>query len=250
MATKIVDPHRKPMLANPGDAFTLKREQHREVENVKLVSHFADWLSKVTDEPVRAESFPEDLMNGIALCKLMILIGPDTGVTKYHELPQKNVVLDAFKAKENVVQFQEACRRLSMPVVFGMSELESGNLGKVASCLVFVAHTASTRGVGVKQMDAELRARVESVSLANESVLESSPSAAASQPAAPSTDVALTWWQQLLVKFGFGDYVDLDMEKLRAYALKIKEDLIKQGTEKAASLKDNLPASLKERITS
>jgi len=186
------------------------------VENVKLVSHFADWLAKVTGEPVRAETFSEDLQNGIALCKLMIMIGPDTGVQTYHQLEGKHATLDIFKAKENVVQFQEACRKLSMPVMFGMSEIEAGDYGKIASTLIFVAHTASTRGVGVQQMDAELRARVESVSLAN----------------------------------GFGDWVDVDMEKLKAYALKVKEDLIKSGSEKAASFKDNLPASLKDRITS
>jgi hypothetical protein len=248
MATKIVDTVRKPLIGNPGDAFTLKREQHKEIENIKLVSHFADWLSKVTEEPVRAESFPEDLQNGICLCKLLIMIGPDTGVTKYHELPAKNVLLDKFKAKENIVQFQEGCKRLALPVVFGMSELEAGNLGKIASCLVFLAHTASTRGVGVRQMDAELRARVESVSLANESVLESSPSAAA-MVIEQTQQPELTWWQQLLVKFGFGDYMDFDLEKLKAYALKVKEDLIKQGSEKATSFKDNLPESIKQRIS-
>jgi len=219
------------------------------VENVKLVSHFADWLAKVTGEPVRAETFSEDLQNGIALCKLMIMIGPDTGVQTYHQLEGKHATLDIFKAKENVVQFQEACRKLSMPVMFGMSEIEAGDYGKIASTLIFVAHTASTRGVGVQQMDAELRARVESVSLANESVLEGSPSAAAMAGGAAS-GAELSWWQQLLVKFGFGDWVDVDMEKLKAYALKVKEDLIKSGSEKAASFKDNLPASLKDRITS
>jgi hypothetical protein len=244
----------------------MKREQHKMVEDIKLIKHFASWLSQITDEKVEPDTFPEDLKNGIVLCKLMMLIGPDSGVKSYHQLPAKNAVLDAFKAKENVVQFQEACKRLAMPVVFGMSELEEGNLGKIASCLVFVAHTAASRGVGVKQMDSELRARVESVSLANESLLESSPSAAAAVATPEAQSAELSWWQQLLIRFGFGEYADLDLEKLKAYAQKIKDDLVKRGeeaklqlnektstlqtqlSERASSIKDNLPESIKARI--
>jgi len=202
---------------------------------------------QVTGETVLAETFTEDLQNGIALCKLMIMIGPDTGVQGYHALPGKNIKLDAFKAKENVVQFQEACRKLSMPVMFGMSEIEAGDYGKIASTLVFVAHTASTRGVGVQQMDAELRARVQSVAVANASVLEE------------AADTELTWWQQLLIKLGLGDWVDFDLAALKAYALKVKEDLAakaqekieplqKQASERVMTIKENLPEAIKARL--
>jgi hypothetical protein len=204
---------RQGLHQNPTEQFTIKREEHRMVEDIKLLSHFAPWLQDLTGKKVTAETICEDLLDGEALCHVMSLV-KGSGVTSYHKVGGTFDKLDSFKAMENMVQFHEACKRLALPVAFSREELVAQNLGKVASCLVFLAHTCASQGVGVKQMDQAIRDRLESVTGATEG-LELSGSA-------PDQ---LTWWQALLAKFGLSDYFQsFSLDQLKAYAAKVQEN--------------------------
>lgn len=114
--------------------------------------------------------------------------------------------------------------------MFGTAELEAENYGQIAGTLVFVAHTCAAHGIGIKQMDKEIRDRVGTVDEMTRNILESSEaSAAAGTPEmgespneAQAAGRALTWWQKILVALGFGDYIDMDADKLRAYATQLR----------------------------
>lgn len=135
-----------------------------------------------------------------------------------------------------MVQFHEACKRLALPVQFGTEELKQGNYGKVASTLVFVAHTAASQNVGVKQMDPVLRHRLESVTTATEQINNmSSEQAKAMQ--SPEGIAALPWWQQLLIKLGLGDWIDyLNYEALAKYAAQVKANVEAKAEEFKANV--------------
>jgi hypothetical protein len=243
MATNVVKAGREPLHAAPTSSLTMKREEHKQMEDLRLVSHFAVWLTSVTGVAVGAETMPEDLISGVALCKLLAMI-PSSGVTKYHELPQPSSgkPLDSFKAKENMAQFQEACKRMKLPVVFGTAECEVGNLGQIASTLVFLVHTATLNGVGMLEMqkDKELRERMEVVTQAT---IEMAAQEAKTGEAHGDTGRQLSWWQQLLVRFGFGDWIDsLNPDSLREYADRLRAQL----EEKTAEAKRNLDSKTSE----
>jgi hypothetical protein len=268
MALNVVKAGREPLHAAPKSSLTMKREEHKQMEDLRLVSHFAVWLTAVTGVEIGAETLPEDLISGVCLCKLLAMV-PSSGVTKYHDLPQPSSgkPLDSFKAKENMAQFQEACKRLKLPVVFGTAECEVGNLGQIASTLVFLVHTATLNGVGMLEMqkDKELRERMEVVTQATIEMTEHDANSGTS-----SSDTArqLTWWQQLLVRFGFGDWIDsLDPQKLREYAQRLRTQLEEKTAEAkqqldsktsetrdkileaSNSFKEKLPDAVKSRLT-
>ena len=259
MATNKVKEIRQPLVTNPTGNFTLKRGEHKQVETVQLLSHFAEWLTKVTGVPVGAETACEDLANGVCLCKLLTML-PSSGVTKYHDVPSaKGLPLDAWKAKENMSAFQQACvKNLALPVTFGTAELEQQNVFKVASGLVFLVHTASAQGVGVQELaqDETLTERVRAVT-----------GAASEEEEAARAAQDLPWRQQLLVKFGYDDWIDtLDPAKFREYvatlrkqaeerAAQIQTDAAAKRAELAgklqqqtASFKESLPDAIKSRI--
>jgi hypothetical protein len=143
----------------PNSKFTLKRNEFKKAEDVKLITDFAQWLSDLTEMEIKPDSFPEDLLSGMALCKLMIRID-GSGVSRYHNIKNIADAKEAFKARENVAQFQAACKRLDLPSSFGTDELEAGDLGSIATTLVYVAHAAAMRNVGVKELDDVLRKRL------------------------------------------------------------------------------------------
>jgi hypothetical protein len=203
------------------------------VEDVKLISHFAPWLQDLTGKKMAADTICEDLMDGEALCHIMSMI-KGSGVSTYHKVGGNFEKLDSFKSMENMAQFHEACKRLALPVQCGREELVAGNLGKLASCLVFVAHTCASQGVGVKQMDQALRDRLESVTGATEGL--GTVSAQADQ---------LTWWQALLAKFGLSDYfASFSVEQLKAYAAKVKEN----AQAKMEEMKAKLPEAVQQKL--
>lgn len=153
---------REALHQNPTESYTIKRGDHRMLEvsptpflhmiylqlthsqDIKLITHFAPWLSELTGYKVEPGTFCEDLLDGQALCKVLTML-KGSGVTTYHEKGSNIAQLDAFKSRENIVQFHEGCKRLALPVQFGTEELEAGNLGKVASCMVFVAVSLLSR---------------------------------------------------------------------------------------------------------
>jgi len=218
---------------NPTEQFTIKREEHRMLEDIKLISHFAPWISDLTGKKVNSDTICEDLLDGEALCHIMSLV-KGSGVTTYHKVGGGFDKLESFKSMENLVQFHEACKRLALPVQIGREELIAGNVGKVASCLVFVAHTCASQGVGVKQMDQAIRERLESVTGAAEGL----------QGGATGAD-QLSWWQALLARFGLSDYFQsFSVEQLKAYAAKVRENAQAKLDEMKAKLPESVQAKL------
>lgn len=191
---------------SPTDAFTMKREDFKKLQDLKLVSHFASWLSKLGNKEVTEENFEDDLMDGVALCRVMKkLEGANMGA--FHE--PKGETMDSFKGKENIVFFQNSTKALKLPITFGTEDLEKRNISRVVSTLVFIAHTAKAQGVGVKEMDQEILDKVQEMDEAIED---------------KATD--LTWWQQLLQKLGLGDWIDsLNLESLKAYIAQLQENI-------------------------
>jgi len=240
-AIDVVKQSRTPLyLAKGNEGFTLKREEIKAAENVRLITHFASWLSAVTSIKINADTLPEDLIDGVALCMVASKI-PNSGVSKWHTIPSGMAKLDAFKAKENMAQFQSACKKLSLPCVFGTQELEQGNLGQIATTLVFLAHTATVHGVMVKEMDPELRTRVESV------IVESMNSIETAAPAA--ADVTTSWWQAILIKFGLGSWIaKLDPAALKAYFAQLQQ-LIKDKQLEAQTKLEESRTHLSGRFT-
>ena len=191
----------------------MKRGEFKQMEDVRLISHFASWLSKVANRPVNEDTFEQDLMDGVALCTVVSKL-KGSELTKFHELPKgTNQPLDTFKARENMVSFTLACQNLSLPVTFGTEELEKGNLGRIASTLVFLAHIAHSQGVTVQDMDEEILQKVEQMDAALLSATGENQTGSAGEPAAE-----LSWWQALLVRLGLGDWINsFNVDALKAY---------------------------------
>mmetsp|Transcript_1207 Transcript_1207/g.1896 ORF Transcript_1207/g.1896 Transcript_1207/m.1896 type:complete len:159 (-) Transcript_1207:74-550(-) len=97
--------------------FTEARKTLHEMENEALKAYFAQWISIHTNFNVSPEKFCEDLVSGEALCSLMERI-PDSGVKKFHVLENvKSKPMREFLRRDNLVTFQDSCRRLALPVL-------------------------------------------------------------------------------------------------------------------------------------
>ena len=246
-----MDAPRKPLSHAPTEQFTMKREEYKQMEDLRLVKHFAHWLSKVTGLNVTEETFEQDLMDGVVLCRLMSKIN-GSGMGYFHELKSNVPSLDAFKAKENLVSFQLAVKNLNLPISFGTEDLEKKNITRVISTLIFIAHVAHSQGVLIKEMDQEILNKVEQM----DEALDQN-----------NTSTELSWWQQLLIKFGLGDWINsLSLEAIKAYIATLKKNieekvesqklLVKQQSEtlqskileKTSSWKESLPDAIKTRI--
>lgn len=113
----------------------------------------------MTGAEIHEDTLPEDLLDGVVLCKLMMQI-EGSGVTKYHALKRGNAKMDAFKSRENCVRFTNACKTIGLPVTFGYDDLHQGDLGVIASTLVYLAHACAMRNVAVEEMHPELKRRL------------------------------------------------------------------------------------------
>jgi predicted transport protein len=248
-----MDERRKPLAHNPTANFTMMRDEYKKNEDLRLVKHFASWLSKVGERPVREETFEEDLLDGVCLCKLMSKIN-GSGVVDFHTLPSSTVPpLEMFKGKENMVQFQVATKKLNLPISFGTEDLEKKNITRVVSTLIFLAHVAHSQGVTVDDMDQEILDKVVEMDEAIEQQVASAQ---------------LSWFQQLLVRLGLGEWISmLSIDALKQYLLTLKKNLEEKAEEqktiarqrseklqeviqeKTASWKEALPDAIKTRIT-
>jgi len=275
----VVTKNRRPLSHNPKASFTGKREEFKQVEDVRLVAHFASWLSKVSGRPISDETFEKDLLDGVALCTVMSKI-QGSGIEKFHAIPIGSIEpLDTFKSRENIQAFVLASKRLNLPVTFGTEDLEKENIGRVASTLVFLAHTAHAQGVTVEEMDADILEKVEQM----DEALEKSNEESKAEENVIGQE--LSWWQGLLARFGLGDWISsLSIESLKAYLTtlranvekkieeqklrideqthlvkqKIEEQkkLVRQNSEsiqsklfeKTSSFKESLPESLRNRL--
>ena len=189
----------------------MKREEYKHMEDLRLVKHFADWLSKIGEKKITEENFEEDLLDGVALCTVMSKIN-GSGLTSFHTLKESSVPsLDIFKAKENLVAFQEATRKLKLPISFGTEDLEKKNTTRVVSTLIFLAHVAHSQNIMVAEMDKEILSKVVEMDQALE------------QQAASSQ---LTWFQQLLIKLGLGDWISLlSIDAIKEYLTTLKHNI-------------------------
>ena len=248
---------RKPLAHNPTANFTMKREEYKQMEDLRLVSHFATYLSKVGERPVTEENFENDLMNGVCLCRLMSKLN-GSGLEKFHS-DISNGIADTFKAKENMVSFQQAAKNLNLPIMFGTEDLEKKNITRVVSTLIFLAHVAHSQGVTVEDMDQEILDKVEQI--------EEELMAKMDEASSPAPNGELTWWQALLVKFGFGEWINsLSLEAIKQYLATLRANveqkveqqktLVKQKVEeqktlvrqRSMDLREKLPESIKSRI--
>jgi len=119
--------------------FTLKRGAHRREENLFLSEQFAAWLSDTTKVDVKSrDEFCDSLADGVALCSLMKQL-EGSGMKSYHGFPVKN----EFKRRENIVRFQESCKRLELPFVCRVDHIIKGTIDPVISCLLGVARVAA-----------------------------------------------------------------------------------------------------------
>ena len=247
-----MDAKRTPLNHTPTANFTMMRDEYKKNEDLKLVKHFALWLSKVGERSVTEENFESDLMDGVCLCKLMEKIR-GSGIKSFHNLPSSSILpLEAFKAKENLIEFQLAAKRLNLPITFGTEDLEKKNITRVVSTLIFLAHVAHSQGVTVDDMDKEILDKVEEMDEAIEQQVASAQ---------------LSWFHALLVRLGLGDWIQfLSIEALKEYLATLKKNLEAkveeqkalarqhsetfQGklVEKTAAWKDALPEAIKTRI--
>jgi hypothetical protein len=231
-----MDEKRKPLIQNPTQNFTMMREEYKRNEDLRLVKHFAAWLSKVGERPVTEENFEEDLLDGVCLCKLMTKIR-GSGLDSFHSLPSSTVPpLEAFKSKENMVAFQLAAQKLHLPITFGSEDLEKKNITRVVSTLIFLAHVAHSQGVTIDDMDKEILDKVEEMDQAIE------------QQAAGAQ---LSWFQQLLIKLGLGEWISLlSIEALKAYLATLKKNLelkVEEQKSLARQHSENIQSQIKEK---
>jgi len=257
---------RKPLAHNPTANFTMKREEYKQMEDLRLVSHFATYLTKVTGRTITEEKFEDDLLDGVALCRLLTKLN-GSGLAKFHDNISTGLA-DGWKAKENLVTFQQGTRNLMLPISFGTEDLEKRNTTRVVSTLIFLAHVAHSQGVTVQEMDQEILDKVEQIEeeLAAKMNEGGAGEQDSSNPAAPAAG-ELTWWQALLVKFGFGDWIQsLTYDAIKQYLETVKKNvqqkvedqkqalstkLEEQKTlvrQKSMELREKLPESIKAKI--
>jgi hypothetical protein len=128
---------RPALLVKPGQSYTVKRGEARAQENAYLAELFGEWFGKVTKKELRADRLLEDLKDGTVLCDVLSRI-PGSGLTKYH-----NPATNEFQSKENLVLFSKlTTTQLHFPTSCGARDFDEGNVGKVLSCLLYVAKVA------------------------------------------------------------------------------------------------------------
>lgn len=229
---------RLPLQHAPTESYTVKRSELKQAEDLKLVKHFASWLTKITRgrRQITEEEFENDLLDGVALCEVMQQL-EGSGLVKFHQEPKS-----AFQAKENLQSFQAATKALALPVTFGSEDLEKQNITRIVSTLVFVAHTAHAQGVFVGEMDQEI---VDKVIKMDEQLIAISENGddASGASAAPATSAP--WWHQILIKLGLGDWIaSLNQESVKAYLATLKQN----AEIKLETLKQNAEAKLPDSI--
>lgn len=105
------------------------------LQNKAMLEHYASWLTDMTGVRVRRRYFAEDLADGTALCSIMARI-PDSGVKTFKNVRESPPHLRPFHARDNMVKFQDACRRLMLPDSISTEELHAGDLTKALSMMV------------------------------------------------------------------------------------------------------------------
>ena len=107
--------------------FTLKRGDFRHEENIFLATQFAEWFGALTGTAIGGleESFCKSLDDGVVLCRVMQHL-EGSELRKIHD-----PVTNPFQGRENIVMFQDACRRLGLPFVFKASHARARQLSRV-----------------------------------------------------------------------------------------------------------------------
>jgi hypothetical protein len=143
-----VKQERRGVQWQPGsDRYSVDRATHLERENDALRLHFAEWVGDMTGLPVRAETLCEDLESGQALCSIVARI-PGSGLDAFHDLRDCSAHLQAFKGRDNMTKWADACRRLGIPDPISSSDLAERRVGKVIACLLQVQDLCDEDGIG------------------------------------------------------------------------------------------------------
>eukprot|EP00515_Schizochytrium_aggregatum_P015065 CAMPEP_0202083172 /NCGR_PEP_ID=MMETSP0964-20121228/22574_1 /ASSEMBLY_ACC=CAM_ASM_000500 /TAXON_ID=4773 /ORGANISM="Schizochytrium aggregatum, Strain ATCC28209" /LENGTH=236 /DNA_ID=CAMNT_0048650861 /DNA_START=56 /DNA_END=766 /DNA_ORIENTATION=- len=137
----------QPASARGATRFTMLREDLLQAEDGALRLYYADWLSAMTGMDVAGRTFVEDLEDGRVLCSLASRI-EGSGVTKFHDVPKKPAVLRKFLQRDNLVKFQDACRRLGIPVL-PAAVLSSKTVSTLVSALIYIEELCVEDGIEV-----------------------------------------------------------------------------------------------------
>ncbi|GBG30521.1 Myophilin [Hondaea fermentalgiana] len=121
--------------ARKSSRYSMEREELVALHDRALLEHYAQWVTEMTGVRVRRKAFTQDLLDGTALCSIVARV-PDSGVKSYKDVRQSPAHMRAFHARDNMVKFQDACRRLALPDSLSTADLESGNVRKALSIMV------------------------------------------------------------------------------------------------------------------
>jgi predicted nicotinamide N-methyase len=124
---------------NPsGGKFTLKRNDMRHLQDMKLCAQFCDWITELSGGiEVNPDTFVEDLSDGVALLRVVQKFG-QVGVV--HEYPKPGAKVNAFKARENRLEFIRACSRMD---IHALPDVEF-SLHSLIPCLLELAAIAES----------------------------------------------------------------------------------------------------------
>jgi len=120
--------------ASASGRYTADREELLKSSNSILQKRLAAWLSEMSGLPVREEVFTHDLSDGTVLCKIMNRV-PGSGLKSFKNARKSPRHLKAFHARDNLVQYQDACRRVGIDPV-STEQLQNNETAKVLSALV------------------------------------------------------------------------------------------------------------------
>ena len=144
---------------------TQKRGEYREEENVFLLEQFNGWFTAACPHHSRPENgggtwidasmFCHELLDGVALCQLVRQID-GSRLKKFHPRPK-----GVFHRRENIVFFVKACRRLKLPVILSISNLEEVGLQTVVTCLLALARIASAQADMIEALPEAIMEKLE-----------------------------------------------------------------------------------------
>lgn len=134
-------------------ALSLKRGELQKFEDIELLKACAYWLTGVGQRFVSEKNFTKDLADGVVLCNVLCIVkGSGVSSESFHKVAPNG----SLKAKENLISFQVATKRLNLPYTFSLDDLEKQNLSKICSTILFLAHVCHSQGVGIDGKDTVL----------------------------------------------------------------------------------------------
>lgn len=123
--------------ASPSSAASLRRRKRkddaREHRDGVALTRVARWACRASGVQVEARTLCEDLLDGVALCRLLSRFD-DGGVSTFHKKPRSKR-----QGRENVSAFLDACVRLGFEELFSYQDLRCKNSSVIVHALTQVA---------------------------------------------------------------------------------------------------------------